>query len=79
MNYELLNTKVEHYLNKIKTEDIFNDINERKEREEFYCKYNREKIIKMDLDEFYEYIGKLCAMIIWGNKLLTIHTSLCFV
>ena len=68
MNYELLNTKVEQYLNKIKTEDSFNDINERKEREEFYCKYNKDKIINMDLDEFYEYIGKLWAMIIWGNK-----------
>ena len=68
MNYELLNTKVEQYLNKIKSEDSFNDINERKEREDFYSKYNKEKIINMDLDEFYEYVGKLWAMIIWGNK-----------
>ena len=68
MNYELLKNKIEQYLEKIKNEDNFNDVNERQEREKFYSQYSKDKIINMDLDEFYEYIGKLWAMIIWGNK-----------
>ena len=68
MNYELLKNKIEQYLEKIKNEDNFNNINERQEREKFYSQYSKDKIINMDLDEFYEYIGKLWAMIIWGNK-----------
>ena len=67
MNYKLLKNKVEQYLSK-KNEDNFNDIIEREEREKFYCQYNKEKIINMNRDELYEYIGKLWAMIIWGNK-----------
>ena len=68
MNYELLKIKVEQYLDGLKNEDNINDINERKEREEYYCNYGIDKIINMDLDDFYDYIGKLWAMIIWGNK-----------
>ena len=68
MNYEILDKKVKQYFEKIKNDPTNTDIEERKERETYYNQFSREKIINMDIDEFYEYIGKLWAMIIWGNK-----------
>ena len=68
MNYELLNEKVKQYLSRKDSEENFNDIAEREERERFYRQYNKEKILNMSKEELYEYIGKLWAMIIWGNK-----------
>jgi len=68
MNYNVLKIKVEQYLNGLNDEESFNDIEERKEREEFYCNYSKDKIIDMDLDDIYDFIGRLWAMIIWGNK-----------
>lgn len=68
MNRELLYKQLERYLSKIKNETEINDLNERLEREEYYKGYTADKIISMNEEEFYEYISKLWAMIIWGNK-----------
>lgn len=68
MNRELLYKQLERYLSKIKNETEINDLNERLEREEYYKNYTADKIISMNEEEFYEYISKLWAMIIWGNK-----------
>ena len=68
MNRELLYKQLERYLSKIENETEINDLNERLEREEYYKSYTADKIIYMNEEEFYEYISKLWAMIIWGNK-----------
>lgn len=68
MNRELLYKHLERYLSKIGNETEINDLNERLEREEYYKSYTADKIISMNEEEFYEYISKLWAMIIWGNK-----------
>lgn len=68
MNRELLYKHLERYLSKIDNETEVNDLNERLEREEYYKSYTANKIISMNEEEFYEYISKLWAMIIWGNK-----------
>lgn len=70
MNYELLNEKINEYLELIKTNKDYEikDLIEREERKVFYNSYTKEKILNMDEAEFYKYISKLWAMIIWGNK-----------
>jgi hypothetical protein len=44
------------------------DFDERKNRVSYYQSYTREKIIKMTEEDFSEYLSKLWAMLIWGNK-----------
>ena len=69
MNKELLNEHVDKYLKRINESDEEVDaIGERAERKKYYSSFNKEKIINMDENQFYEYIEKLWAMIIWGNK-----------
>lgn len=71
MNYELLNEKLNEYLRKIESangEIEIQDLIEREEREKFYCSYTKERILSMDENDLYEYLSKLWAMIIWGNK-----------
>ncbi len=41
---------------------------ERTERARIYQSYTAEKIRQMTHEDFYEYIGKLWSMLIWGNK-----------
>lgn len=68
MNKELLNKHIEDYLNKIKANGAIDGIEERKEREQYYQSFDYNKVINMDGEDFYEYIGQLWAMLIWGNK-----------
>ena len=41
---------------------------ERLERLKYYQSYTADKLKQMTTDDFYEYIGKLWSMLIWGNK-----------
>ena len=75
MNKKLLYKHLDNYLSKIKNETEINDFNERLEREEYYKSYTADKIVSMNEEEFYEYISKLWAMIIWGNKEYIINKS----
>lgn len=43
-------------------------ITERNERMQYYQGWTKERIMKMNSDEFVEFIGKLWSMIVWGNK-----------
>ncbi len=70
MKQSILLQHIQHYIhsqlkNKEQTKD---GIEERKERVSFYQSYTKEKILKMTEEDFYEYISKLWAMLIWGNK-----------
>lgn len=68
MNKEILYKSLNKYFSDLNKTQSLSDLNERNERENFYRSFTYEKIINMDEDEFYEYISKLWAMIIWGNK-----------
>lgn len=68
MNKEILYKSLNKYFSDLSKTQSLSDLNERNERENFYRSFTYEKIINMDEDEFYEYISKLWAMIIWGNK-----------
>jgi hypothetical protein len=41
---------------------------ERANRVAYYRAHTADKIRTMNADEFYDYISKLWAMLIWGNK-----------
>ena len=68
MNKEILYKSLNKYFSDLNKTQGLDALNERNERENFYRSYTYEKINNMDEDEFYEYISKLWAMIIWGNK-----------
>lgn len=44
------------------------DQEERDERLRYYQSYSPDRIKDMTVEDFYEYIGKLWSMLIWGNK-----------
>ena len=68
MDKKILCQYLESYFSKLKKMSNVDDLSERQERENFYKNYKYNDIINMSKDEFYDYIGKLWAMIIWGNK-----------
>lgn len=68
MNKLVLEKHLNKYLEEIKQAGEINDLEERNARKEYYQSFDKEKIINMSSEEFYEYISKLWAMIIWGNK-----------
>jgi len=70
MNTELLRHHIKEYLRKlredpIKCEEAFK---ERRERAAYYQRWSAERIRQMSEAELFEYIAKLWAMLIWGNK-----------
>ena len=44
------------------------DLAERKERIAYYQSWTKERILSMTEENFYDYLSKLWAMLIWGNK-----------
>ena len=68
MDREKVYKYLDNYFLDLNKQENINEIIERNEREQYYKSYTYDKIINMDEDEFYEYISKLWAMIIWGNK-----------
>lgn len=70
MNIEILQKHIKAYKKKIKEdpEKFDADREERSERIAYYRSMTREKILAMDEEAVYEYLSKLWAMRIWGNK-----------
>jgi len=70
MNTNLLKQHIHNYkkTQSEKHEQSFNDLEERKQRIAYYQSYTREKILSMREEDFSEYLSKLWAMVIWGNK-----------
>ena len=70
MDKNLLRKHINNYLNSIDKnhEKHLQDMEERKERKSYYQSWTRDRILKMGEDELYEYMAKLWAMLIWGNK-----------
>ena len=68
-NKEKYETQLDLYIKKInENNQAQSELEERETRKDYYKSYDYEKIIGMSEEEFYEYISKLWAMIIWGNK-----------
>lgn len=44
------------------------DLVERRQRTEYYRSWSKNRLLSMTEEEFYEYVSKLWAMLIWGNK-----------
>ena len=44
------------------------DSGERLERSKFYRSWTRDRILRMSVEDFEQYLSKLWAMLIWGNK-----------
>lgn len=68
MNQQLLCKYLDYYFMSLNNDDEKDDLQERNGREIFYKNYDYNRIINMLEDEFYDYISKLWAMVIWGNK-----------
>jgi hypothetical protein len=70
MNKDLLRKDIATYLTKRKANPVeFNDsVKERDERAAYYQLWTAERLQQMSADEFAEYLSKLWAMSIWGNK-----------
>ena len=70
MNKELLRKHIADYLAKRNANPagFAADLNERKERAAYYQSWTRERLEHMGAEEFSEYLSKLWAMRIWGNK-----------
>jgi len=70
MNSELLNSHISKFIQKVKTKkyDELTGVQERKENIAFYQSFTNDRILSMDKETIYQYISKLWAMLIWGNK-----------
>jgi len=70
MNIEILKTHIKNYLSYSKKEPrkFKEDMKERVELISYYQRYTDDKILNMTEDDIYEYLSKLWAMLIWGNK-----------
>ena len=72
MNKELLLKHIKHFIadRKKDPERFNNDYKERLELVDYYQSYAHmpESIVDMTQDDIYQYISKLWAMQIWGNK-----------
>ncbi|MDY6990084.1 MAG: hypothetical protein SWQ30_18745 [Thermodesulfobacteriota bacterium] len=70
MNTKLLKERISKYLKKISSDKLAyeRDKEERSERAAYYRAWTREKLNSMSEEQFYEFMAKLWAMLIWGNK-----------
>jgi len=57
-----------HAKKKANPVEFNNDMRERNERAVYYQSWTAERLQHMSADEFAEYLSKLWAMSIWGNK-----------
>lgn len=70
MNKDLLRKHIKDYLAKLtaKPQQFAADLKERRERAVYYQSWTADKLRKMTKEDLAEYISKLWAMRIWGNK-----------
>jgi hypothetical protein len=70
MDTALLKKHITKYIHSIKSDkDAYEqDREERMERSKYYQGWTPEKLESMTEEQIYEFISKLWAMLIWGNK-----------
>lgn len=70
MNRDLLRKKIEEFVVDSEKEPnrFKKDFEERQDLVNYYRHFTKETIFKMTKDDIYEYLSKLWAMQLWGNK-----------
>ncbi len=70
MNKQLLAKHIVSYEKALheSSEKRLQELEERKQRKEYYQSWSKDRLSKMSEEEFHEYLSKLWAMLIWGNK-----------
>ena len=70
MNTDLLRKHINEHKNKLQSEPekYGEDLKERWERRAYYQSWTKERLVSMDENGLYDYVSKLWAMLIWGNK-----------
>lgn len=70
MDKDLLIKHIKNYIQSINKDpkSFEEDRNERKELIIFYQNYTKKRMLKMSSEDLYDYLSKLWAMLIWGNK-----------
>lgn len=70
MNHKKLTAAINRlkYIQNENPENTQEAMAERKERIAFYQGFSSDKLLSMTEDDFYEYISRLWAMVMWGNK-----------
>ena len=70
MNKALLQAHIKSFMqhSQIDEQKFETDLRERAELVRFYQGFTQERILTMTSEDVYEYISKLWAMLIWGNK-----------
>lgn len=70
MNKDLLKKHTKNFISDSKKnpEKFSDDFKERSDFVIFYQHFTKDKIFSMDEDDIYDYLSKLWAMLIWGNK-----------
>ncbi|MCK6427586.1 MAG: hypothetical protein L6Q72_00650 [Burkholderiaceae bacterium] len=70
MKTELLRKHLKHYLERVREggREFVATSKERRERAAYYQGWTAERLRAMSEDELAEYVSKLWAMLIWGNK-----------
>jgi len=70
LNLDLLKKHIDSYKQQLsKNPEQANDaLDERKDRCSYYQGWSRERILTMSEEDFSQYMAKLWAMLIWGNK-----------
>lgn len=70
LNQKTLQTHINAYLQhmKIGAEKFQADAEQRKERAEYYQGWDKSRMLKMGEEDLADYLSRLWAMLIWGNK-----------
>lgn len=70
MNLELLRKHINIYRKRIETKSELyqRDVKDRRERVAYYQSWTSDRILRMDESDLGEFLSKLWAMLIWGNK-----------
>lgn len=70
MNLSLLKNHISKYVKSIEVDEVAyeRDRKERADRAAYYQSWTPEKLVSMTEEQFYEFMAKLWAMLIWGNK-----------
>lgn len=70
MNIDILHKHIKKYKERLASNpQKYNDeFQERNQRKIYYQSWTKEKLLEMSIEEFEEYLSKLWAMVIWGNK-----------
>ena len=70
MNKSKLQSAISAFVKNKKTNAAYYDDNwtERNERKTYYQSFTKDKLLAMTEEDFFEYIGRLWSMVMWGSK-----------